>query len=529
MTPYAQLRRWVRRAAVPPATLTRALVAATVASATSLGLFVGAAALLVLSAAHPGLRAVAVLLVVIELFAFLRSPIRFVERVSTHRLGFAAVTRWRMWLMRTVGAWSFQRWSSHAHGDVLARSLQDTEELQDLWVRSLVPAVSSLASLVVADIAVAALPPRPHWFLPALGLLISQGAATALGVRAFPRLVTRDRERRHRRAAFQSQIVELSLAAPDLELLGSTAYAAARLDAARQALSDAEVASERARTRLAALIPVTALLGVGVLAAFRPVAAPLWLVGTALVLVAGLEVGATLSTALETAVAVTAATERLDDLDEPETARSRAWPDAAVLVARGLVLRAGPRTLVDGVDLTLTRGRRVAVTGASGVGKSWLLRVVAGLDAADGGTIAVGDCPLDQIVESEVRRHIAYVPSEPGLMRGRPADVIALGRTPSRSLADDLAAVGVLADASTRWEGLARGESARVAVVRALAIAPDVVVLDEPTAGLGSRDTAALLDLLARSGAAVVVATHDPAVTAWADEVLSLGGGPASS
>ncbi|MGC8499094.1 MAG: ATP-binding cassette domain-containing protein [Acidimicrobiales bacterium] len=528
MTPYAQLRRWVRRAAVPPATLTRALVAATVASATSLGLFVGAAALLVLSAAHPGLRAVAALLVLIELFAFLRSPIRFVERVSTHRLGFAAVTRWRMWLMGTVGTWSFQRWSSHAHGDVLSRSLQDTEELQDLWVRSLVPALSSLASLVVADIAVSFLPPRPHWLLPALGLLASQGAATALLVRAFPRLVTLDRERRQRRAEFQSQIVELSLVAPDLELLGRAAYAAARLDAARRSLTDAEVASERARTRLAALVPVTALLGVGILAVFRPVAAPLWLVGTALVLVAGLEVGATLSSALETAVAVTAATERLDDLAEPETAGSRAWPDTAPLMVRGLVLRTGPRTLVDGVDLTLTRGRRVAVTGASGVGKSWLLRVVAGLDAADGGTIVVGDRPLDEIAESEVRRHIAYVPSEPGLLRGRPADVIALGRTPSRSVADDLAAVGVVIDANTRWEGLARGESARVAVVRALAISPDVVVLDEPTAGLGSPDTAALLDLLERSGAAIVVATHDPAVTAWADEVIGLDGGPAS-
>ncbi len=525
MTPYAQLRRWVRRAAVPPATLARALVAATVASVTSLGLFVGAAALLVLSAAHPGLRAVAVLLVVIELFAFLRSPIRFVERVSTHRLGFAAVTRWRMWLMRTVGAWSFQRWSQHAHGDVLARSLQDTEELQDLWVRSLVPATSSLVSLVVADIVVAVLPPRPHWLLPALGLLVSQGTAAALLVRGFPRLVSLDRERRRHRAAFLSQIVELSHATPDLELLGSAAYAAARLDEARQTLADAEANIERLRSRLQAMIPLSALLGVALLAAFRPVAAPLWLVGAALVLVAGLDIGATLSSALETAVAVTAATERLDDLDDPAIPGSLPWPQEAPMTVRGLVLRTGARTLVNGVDLTLTPGRRIAVTGASGVGKSWLLRAVAGLDAADGGTIAVGGRPLDQIAEPELRRHVAYVPSEPGLMRGRPADVIALGRTTARSAADDLVALGVLTDPDTRWEGLSRGETARVAVVRALAIAPDVVVLDEPTAGLGPRDTAALLDLLGRCGAAILVATHDPAVTAWADEVLSLGGG----
>ena len=79
--------------------LARALVAGFVATATNVALLVGAVALLVESATRPGLRAVAVVLIVIELFAFLRSPLRFSERLAAHRLGYAAVTRWRRWLV----------------------------------------------------------------------------------------------------------------------------------------------------------------------------------------------------------------------------------------------------------------------------------------------------------------------------------------------------------------------------------------------------------------------------------------------
>ena len=97
-----------------------------------------------------------------------------------------------------------------------------------------------------------------------------------------------------------------------------------------------------------------------------------------------------------------------------------------------------------------------------------------------------------------------------------------LGRTSSRNAFDDLAALGIVADASTRWEELSRGERARVAIVRALVTNPTIIVLDEPTSGLGDDETAAVLALLASTHATVVVATHDPQVVAWCDEVFEL-------
>src|ERR1039458_1952944 len=102
-----RLWRWLRRAQPPRSTLLRALTAGLIASLVNVALLVGAVGLLVDSATRPGLRTVLGALIVIELFAFLRSPLRFVERLSAHRLGFAAVSRWRRWLVLTVGGFSF--------------------------------------------------------------------------------------------------------------------------------------------------------------------------------------------------------------------------------------------------------------------------------------------------------------------------------------------------------------------------------------------------------------------------------------
>jgi putative ABC transport system ATP-binding protein len=87
---------------------------------------------------------------------------------------------------------------------------------------------------------------------------------------------------------------------------------------------------------------------------------------------------------------------------------------------------------------------------------------------------------------------------------------------------DDLAALGIAVNDTTRWDELSRGERQRVAIARALVTDPDIYVLDEPTSGLGADETLAVLDLLASTGASVVVATHDDQVMAWCHHVLQL-------
>jgi putative ABC transport system ATP-binding protein len=137
----------------------------------------------------------------------------------------------------------------------------------------------------------------------------------------------------------------------------------------------------------------------------------------------------------------------------------------------------------------------------------------------------VGSVRLNDLSEVELRQHLTYVPSEPGLTRGFAIDVVTLGRASTRDPHDDLAALGLVTDRTTRFEELSRGERVRVAVVRALVTSPDVYVLDELTAGLGREETRAVLALLGSTNATVIVATHDEDVMEWCDVVVELRAG----
>ncbi len=517
----ARLVRWIRRARPPRATLGRALAAHVTAALTSVALLVGAIALLVRSAQHPGLAAVAPTLVVIELFAFLRSPIRYRERLATHQLGFTAVTRWRRWLVASVASWDYTRWRRYATGDLLERSLRDTDELQDLWLRAVVPGAGVVVTLVAGDLVIGLLAPHGGWWPLAGALAGVQVAALVALARAFAPLVASDRALRERRALYRAAVLEQSSAGPELSLLHGASLLATRAAHAARDLADAERRLEWRRGATGVTGVLAALVTLVLVGVLRPTSSPLWYVVAALVALVTFDGVTTLRGALETGVAVSAAAERLEQLDAGDPPGARSWPEDATLRVRDLaVCEDGP--LVTGVTFEVPPGGRLALTGPSGVGKSTLLRALAGLDDACAGAVLVGQTPLREIEESQLRRHLVYVPAEVGLTRGYAMDVVRLGREGTRDLAEDLARLELGVAPTSRLGQLSRGERQRLAVVRALAGDPQVVLLDEPTSGLGADDTAAVLDLLAASGASVVVATHDPLVRAWCGESLAL-------
>jgi ABC-type transport system involved in cytochrome bd biosynthesis fused ATPase/permease subunit len=516
-----RLIRWLRRAQPPRGTLTRALAAGVVASLVNVALLVGAVGLLVESASRPGLRTVLGALIVIELFAFLRSPLRFVERLSAHRLGFAAVSRWRRWLVLTVGAFSFTRWRSFASGDLLERSLRDTDELQDLWLRCVIPLITSGVVMALGDLVIGLMAPHGRWWSYAGDLLAVQLLGVAALLANVGALLRRDRVLRRARARHRAALVELSAAAPELVLLGRADFAERRAADTVTALRHAERALVRQHDLSNLVAPVMTALAIGALVV-RPSSAPLWLVVAALLALSTFESLGVVRDALDTAVAVSAAAERLEDLDEHRRRGDVAWPADATLRLDHVTVHEEGAILVRDATLVLTPGRRIALTGPSGVGKSTLLRAMAALDDVAGGTIRIGDDALADIEEADVRRLVAYVASEPGLTRGFAVDVVGLGRASARDARADLAALGIVTDATTRWDELSRGERARVAIVRALVTTPSILLLDEPTSGLGTDETTRVLSLVASSGAAVVVATHDPQVMAWCDEVYGL-------
>ncbi|GAA4629672.1 ABC transporter ATP-binding protein [Actinoallomurus vinaceus] len=191
-----------------------------------------------------------------------------------------------------------------------------------------------------------------------------------------------------------------------------------------------------------------------------------------------------------------------------------------------------------GVSLSLHAGELVAVVGPSGSGKSTLLACLAGLDEPDGGTVVVGGRRIShqpETVRTRLRaRMIGLVFQSGNLLEHLTVrqNVRLAQRLAARGRRDNAAALLELVGLAARGEAypsrLSGGEATRAGLAVALAGDPAVVLADEPTGELDSATERQILDLLAeraRSGVAVLVAGHSPAVAAAADRVIRLRDG----
>lgn len=209
----------------------------------------------------------------------------------------------------------------------------------------------------------------------------------------------------------------------------------------------------------------------------------------------------------------------------PRDARP-AGPVDALLEARALACRVEGRTLWAGVDVRLHPGERVGITGPSGSGKTLLLRVLSGLQPAARGVVRFRGRLLEAWFMPEYRARVMYLPQRPLLREGSVEDALRAPlafevhqgiRWDAARAARALAAFGREASfLRQRCERLSGGETQIVALLRALALAPEVLLLDEPTASMDRAATAAAEALIAdwlRSDAerAALWVSHDEA------------------
>jgi putative ABC transport system ATP-binding protein len=191
-----------------------------------------------------------------------------------------------------------------------------------------------------------------------------------------------------------------------------------------------------------------------------------------------------------------------------------------------------------GVSIAVEAGELVTVAGPSGSGKSTLLACLAGLDEPDGGSVYVHDTRISHRPEQERSslraRHIGTLFQSANLLEHltirRNIELVQLiaGRRDRDRAAALLEAVGLTRRSGARPSELSGGEGVRAGLAVALANDPEVLVADEPTGELDSRTESEILKLLrdqADRGAAVVVASHSPAVADLADQVIQIKDG----
>src|SRR6201996_7904146 len=207
--------------------------------------------------------------------------------------------------------------------------------------------------------------------------------------------------------------------------------------------------------------------------------------------------------------------------------------------AEQLIVRRGGHTLLDGVSLNAAAGEFVAVIGANGAGKSTLLSVLAGLLKADAGAVSLDGTALHALSGVELARRRAYLPQNPRCEWPISVErLVALGLTPALPALGGLpkAFEGMITTALNACDLLAHrlqpvttlsgGELARAMLARALVGNPDVLIVDEPIAGLDPKhalDTARRLRALADEGKLVIASIHDLTIAArHATRVLAL-------
>jgi putative ABC transport system ATP-binding protein len=203
-----------------------------------------------------------------------------------------------------------------------------------------------------------------------------------------------------------------------------------------------------------------------------------------------------------------------------------------MLKAEGLAYEKSGQLIVTGIDVAIEAGQSLAVVGPSGSGKTTLLALLSGLYTPSKGTVVFSGAPLAGSAGPPAG--LAVVLQNYGLVSLLTAAenievaLRAQGQTPPAAIPAAraaLAQVGLEAQADQLVEELSGGQQQRTAVARALALQPQLLIADEPTAELDASARASVLARMfrvAHEGGALILATHDPEVAERCDNILEL-------
>lgn len=535
------------------ARLFAAALAAAAAAGCAVALMATSAWLISRAAQHPPILTLLVAITAVRAFGIGRGVLRYLERLISHNAAFTALSDVRVRAFRKLERLAPAGLPAWRRGDLLTRLVADVDGIQDLALRGLLPVVSAVIVLLSAiGLAIALLSQAA--IVLAIALALGGVVTPWLWVRAARSTEDRLVVQRAERAA---TVVELIEASTDLLAGGAADQWLKRIDDSEAAITRRVATSAR-------------LAGAGVAISILAVAAAVW--GTIVIAVPvvhhGSMAGPTLAVLVLTPLALSelvqalpvaaqqlqqvrgSAARLLAVLDTPDPVHEPSAPiplSAGAMRAPHVEIRdlkvTWPRRTqpaLDGVDLTLGPGHRVAIIGASGGGKSTLLAAMLRFVEPSAGVITIDGMDARDFDGDTVRSLYALCDQDAYLFDSTIAENVRL----ARAEASDAEVVGALTRAQLGdWiselpEGIdtrvgehgalvSGGQRQRIALARALLANRPILLLDEPTAGLDEPTAAALIaDLLDETRTCTtVLVTHRRAGLDRVDEILVLDQG----
>ena len=533
-----------------------AVLAGTAGTASAVALSGVAAWLIARASQMPDVVALGVAPVAVRLFGISRSVLRYCERLVSHDTALRGMGVLRTRLYQALASARTDTVAGLRRGDVLARVGGDIDAVGDLVVRAYLPAAVAAVLGTATSLGVGVVY-WPAGLILAACLLLSGLGAPLATIRS-ARLSEQARQRQA--TELSAEVLAVLEAAPELTVSGrlpdSMRQAASREESLARLRDRAAIpAAIAAALDVAAMgIAVVGNLVVGVDAVAAGQLAPVWLAVIVLVPLAAFEVTSTLGPASVQLVRSAGAACRIVELIETAESGAQASPSTRELPVpstQGPLLRArnlavgwpGGPIVADGIDLDLHVGRRVAIVGPSGIGKSTLLATLAGLLEPRGGSLTLDGVPLWRITRPDAAARVCLTAEDAHVFhtsvlenlrvaRGDVSPVEAAELLRQAGLGDWLEALpdGVSTIIGTNATTLSGGERRRLLLARALAAPAPLMLLDEPGEHLDPATADRLVtDLLAagtREGRGTLLVTHRLSALAHADEILIMGRPP---
>ncbi|MFH9808775.1 thiol reductant ABC exporter subunit CydD [Streptomyces olivaceus] len=483
-------------------------------------------------------------------FGIGRAVFRYAERLVSHDAVLRMLADTRVAVYRRLERVAPAGLHRSRRGDLLSRLVADVDALQDYWLRWLLP-VGAAVLVSAASVGFTA------WLLPEAGAVLAAGLlAAGAGVPLVTGAVARRAERRlaPARGVLATRVTDLLTGTAELTVAGALperTAGARRADGVLTRIAARAAAATALGDGLTALVSGLTVAGaslVGVQAVADGRLAGVALAVVVLTPLAAFEAVLGLPLAVQYRQRVRRSAERVNEvLDasaevrEPETPR-QAPASPFPVVLRGLAARhpGQARDALAGVDLTLTRGRRVAVVGPSGSGKTTLAQVLLRFLDPDAGSFTLAGVDARALAGDDVRRLVGLCAQDAHLFDSSVRENLLLARKDATEgeVRDVLARARLLDWADSLPDGLdtlvgehgarlSGGQRQRLALARALLADFPVLVLDEPAEHLDLPTADALTtDLLAATeGRTTLLITHRLAGLRAVDEVVVLDRG----
>jgi thiol reductant ABC exporter CydC subunit len=532
MTPFRRLLRLTSPFA------TRIGVAVLMGAATvgsSIGLMATGAYLLSAAALRPSIAELGVAIVGVRFFGLARGVFRYLERIASHSVNLRLLTALRLWFYQAIEPLAPAGLVSARSGDLLARAVADIETLQDFYVRVLAPPGVAIVVLLGTSAFLGSV--HPLLVLTLVGFALLGGALLPLAVLRLSRKPGAAAVAQ--RAALNAEVVDNLQGLADLVAFGAVETRLDRVRLASDSLAAAQrrllwiQAAQSSASGLVAHLAMWTVLAVGVSQVQAGRVDGVVLAALALGTLAAFEAVIPLPLAAQSLEAALPAARRIFDLADQEPAvrepsrpgtiaESRATPSLEVHGLRFAYVP-GDAPVLQGLELEVPAGKRLALVGPSGAGKTTLANLILRFWDYSQGEIRLDGIDIRSLSSEETRSRIAVIAQGTYLFNASLQENLLLANPEASRAAMEGALRGAQLDrlVATLPDGLATrigerglslsaGERQRLAIARALLRPAGFLLLDEPTANLDPVTEQRVLEALlpATHGRTTLWITH---------------------